>query len=126
MGYGFNRTRRPNGNTRIRIDLPNPRDGEKRVSEYIRSGKWKYILFRSYDEAHDFKWYAIDELNPMLNVNRRPWNQIELTRYRGLLEELERSSMFSCEQLRELETGSGVCLFYHKNEPRNDVCLSGH
>lgn len=117
MGYGFKRTRRSSGNIRIRIDLPNRRDGENNVSKYIRSGTWKYVLCESCAEALDFKWYAIDQLNPMLNVNRRPWNQMELTRYRSLLEELERSSMFSCEQLRELRTGPGVCVFFHKKKP---------
>jgi len=116
-GYGFKITRRSSGTKRIRIDLPNRRDGEAKVSEYIRSGKWKYILCKSYDEAHDFQWYAIDNLKPMLNANCRPWKQKKLASYRSLLRKLEKSSMFSCEQLKKLKTGPGVYVFFHKKKP---------
>jgi len=126
MGYGFEVTNRPSGTKKIRISSPNPGDGEEQVSNYIRSGEWKHILCKSHDEAHDFKWYAIDKLNPMLNANCKPWKQKKLASYRSLLRKLKKSSMFSCEELKKLKTGPGVCVFYHKNEPRSDVCLSRH
>ena len=43
-GYAFTRSRRSSGSTRVRIDLPDPREGEAHVSTYIRSGRWKYVI----------------------------------------------------------------------------------
>ncbi|MEM3573648.1 MAG: hypothetical protein QXJ62_05415, partial [Nitrososphaeria archaeon] len=81
MGYRLKRTKRPSGSTRIRIDLPNPREGEDIVSAYIHAGRWKYIICESYDEAHDFQWYVIDQLKPLLNKNVKPWNKQKTITY---------------------------------------------
>ena len=121
MGYGFKITKRSNGSKNIRIDLSSPRVGEQEVSSYIRSGKWKYVLCNSYDKAHDFQWYAIDKLDPMLNANCRPWKQINRNRYQKLLEMIGKSPEYSCEELKKLKTGPGVYVFYHKREPSRSV-----
>jgi hypothetical protein len=67
MGYQLTRTRRLSGSIRVRIAAPNQRSGELRVTEYIRAGAWKCILWRTYDEASDFQWFAIERLNPLIN-----------------------------------------------------------
>ena len=89
MGYRIKRTRRPSGSMKTRIDLPNPREGETSVSSYIRSGWWKYVICNSNEEAQDFQWYAIEHLQPLLNVNRKRWERDNVSRYQMLLEELK-------------------------------------
>jgi len=100
MGYKIKTSRRPSGSTKVRIDLPNPREGEDRVSNYIRSGKWKYVICNSYQEAHDFQWYAIEQLAPILNRSYRPWGRNNLQRYQVLLAQLTDFAVVSCTQLR--------------------------
>jgi hypothetical protein len=54
IGYKIKSTKRSTGSTRYRIELPDPREGEKHVSDYIRSGEWRYVVCNSYAEAKDF------------------------------------------------------------------------
>lgn len=117
MGYTLKRTRRSSGSVRVRIDLPNPREGENKVSEYLRSGKWKYLICNSSMEAKDFQWYVIEELNPLLNRISRPWNHVRLNRYKALMAKLEGSSALHSTQLRGKRSGPGVYIFYNDKLP---------
>lgn len=54
VGSTLKRIRRHSCSFRVRIDLPDPQEGKDRDSEYIRSGKWTYVICRCYEEAHDF------------------------------------------------------------------------
>lgn len=112
-GYEIKHSPRPSGATKIRID----REGEDSVSNYIRSGRWKYVICDSKDEARDFQWYAIEYLEPLLNVNCGSWNQENTNRYAMLLEELKAAGALSCDQLRGRQTGPGVYALYHVHEP---------
>lgn len=116
-GYRIKLTRRPSGSTRVRIDLPNPSDGEGEVSAYIRSGEWRFVLCDSYTEANDFQWFAIEQLKPHLNRDRRPWNSRNLQKYQSLLAKLTSSPGQKCDQLRGLRSGPGVYVLYHQFEP---------
>lgn len=100
-----------------RAGIADPHDVENEVSDYIRDGKWKYVICRSPGEARDFKRYVICQYNPPLNVHRGPWNARNNTRYRRLLRRLESSAGFTCGSIGSKWTALGVCVFYHKSEP---------
>ena len=116
-GYRIKSTKRSSGSIRVRIDLPNPRNGEIDVSGYIRSGKWKYVICNSYVEANDFQWYVIDQLKPLLNRILKPWNRENLKRYQSLLTKLTSSPEINYNQLSSMESGPGVYVFYHQKKP---------
>jgi len=118
MGYRLKRTRRLSGSTKVRIDLPNPREGENMVSAYIRSGEWKYIICKSYDEAHDFQWYVIDQLKPILNKNVQSWDTQKTLRYQSLLKQLSMSKPLSCTGLSKEHSGPGVYVLFHELTPK--------
>ena len=121
MGYKIKKTKRVSGPTRVRIDLPNPRVGEDSVSNYIRSGEWRYVICNSHNEAKDFQWYVIDQLGPLLNRDRRPWSEKNLQRYQFLLAELRSSPAMNCGQFGGMRSGPGVYVFYHRQMPSNTV-----
>lgn len=116
MGYQIKPTRRQSGSIRYRIDDPNSQKGESDVSDYLRSGKWRYLVCDS-DEAHDFQWYAIDQIKPLLNKLCKPWNHNYLHKYRSLLAKLLESPMLAVDQMDSKQTGPGVYVFYHKQRP---------
>jgi hypothetical protein len=117
MGYQLTRTRRPSGSVRVRIAAPNERSGELRVTQYIRAGAWKYVVCRTYDEASDFQWFAIERLNPLINRLRRDWRTSELARYDALLGTLEAGRLIEGGHLDNLESGPGVYVLYHNRPP---------
>lgn len=117
QGLQLKRTKRPSGSTRVRIDLPDPAAGERQVSDYLCSGHWKYVLCRSYAEAHDFQWFAINSLRPVLNRDRRPWDTTQSARYQDLLAELEASPLLTEQELAGRASGPGVYLLYHDAPP---------
>jgi len=117
-GYRLISTKRRSGSTKVRLDLPNSREGEKDISRYIRSGKWRYCLCDSPTEAIDFQWYVIEKLNPLLNVERRSWNQNFQGKYETLLKKLIASREFTCDELKIHPTGPGVYVLYHYVDPK--------
>ncbi|MHC1564199.1 MAG: GIY-YIG nuclease family protein [Candidatus Hecatellaceae archaeon] len=119
IGYRLRKTRRRNGSMRIRIDLSDPNEGETVVSAYIKSGKWKYIVCESYKEAHDFQWYAISKLKPVLNRKMQPWDYSKTRRYRELLSRMLKSRALSCNKLHNKPTGPGVYILLHQLAPED-------
>lgn len=117
MGYTFRRTKRPSGSIRVRIVLPNPKVGEDRVSDYICTGKWKYVICKSYGEAHDFQWYVIDRLNPVINKERRTWDFRNIKRYEQLLSQLINCPVLDWWQLQNKRSGPGVYILLHRKLP---------
>ena len=101
----------------VRIDLPNPNEGEAKISSYIRSGKWKYVVCHSYAEAHDFQWYAISQLKPLLNKRIKPWDTSRSERYQELLTQMLKSQPLGCNELYGRPTGPGVYLLLHQHAP---------
>ena len=75
MGYKINKTERPSGSTKKRIDLPDPNQGEEKISAYLRSGWWKFVICESTEEAKDFEGYVISKLTPLLNVDECSWRR---------------------------------------------------
>jgi hypothetical protein len=116
-GYTLERSKRPGGSMRVRIDIPAPHEGEEEVSSYILSGLWKYVVCGSDEEARDFQWYVIDHLQPVLNRDRKSWKKDNTSRYEELLRALEESETLSCDQLRERRTAPGVYVFLHEQKP---------
>ena len=120
MGSNIKCTERPNGNTKKRIDLPNPQEGEDRVSEYICSGSWKYVICQSLSEAKDFKQYVIDQLEPRFN-KRQSWKREKLQRYEYLYSQLKMSKLLSYRELMvelsEKHPVPCVHVFYHEEIP---------
>ena len=116
-GYRIKSTRRISGSMRVRIDLPNPQTGKMDVSDYINSGEWRYVICNSYAESNDFQFYVIDQLKPLLNKDRKPWNSKNLQTYQSLLAKLTSSPALNCDQLHEMQSGSGVYVFSHQRRP---------
>ena len=116
-GYRIKSTRRTSGSTRVRIDLPNPHEGEMDVSDYIRSGRWRYVICNSYAEANDFQWYVMNQLKPLLNKDRKSWHHEDLQKYQALLTQLTNSPALNCGELHGMQSGPGVYVFYHQRKP---------
>jgi hypothetical protein len=125
MGYPILRTKRPGGSTKVRLDLLDPRIGEEKVSNYIRSGAWKYVVCRDYEEAHDFQGFVIERLHPLLNVHRPAWRTEREPRYQALLDRLLSAPAVPCGELRGKPTGPGVYVLYHQLEPE-EATTAGH
>ena len=116
-GYTIKRSRRTGGSMRVRIDLPNPREGEADVSRYVRSGWWICVICDSDGEARDFQWYLINHLRPILNVRTRDWNHSNRGRYQELLAAIEHAEALTHDQLKGKRTGPGVYILYHNHPP---------
>jgi len=101
----------------VRIDPSKLPDGEARLSRYIKAGSWKYVICDSYDEAHDFQWYAIETLDPILNSTRKVWNKAREFRYGELLDQLTSSAGCQAQNLRKVSPAPGVYLFIHTEHP---------
>ena len=87
-GWRLSYTKRLSGSTRVRIDSADPKRDEKTVSDYIRAGSWRLVACASSEEANDFQWFAIKQLNPLCNITRRVWDVHKEVRYRQLLRQL--------------------------------------
>ena len=119
LGYRLRHQKRPSGSTRTRIDLPDPKQGEKRVSNYIQTGRWRVILCPTYETAKDFQWYAIEKLNPLLNRDRKTYQENRTAMYQQLLQELIESPLLGCTSIDpETRSGPGVYALYHQSMPR--------
>lgn len=118
MGFRLSKTRRPSGTQKVRLDMPNPREGEARITGYIRSGAWKYVLCASHEEANAFQWFAIEALNPLLNRDRRASNELRAMRFKDLLLQLERSGPYNFPELKPLPNLPGVYALCHDSEPK--------
>jgi len=112
--YPIKKTRRPSGFYRVRLDLSDPKAGEKDISTYLRTGLWKFVICDSHEEAQEFQWYVIDVLKPLLNVRHKPWNRDNKARYQELLAELMSAHGATCEQLRNKASGPGVYVLFHE------------
>jgi hypothetical protein len=124
-GYALSSAIRPSGTRRVRI---NSRYEEK-ISCYVSAGRWKFVICHSVVEAHDFQWYVIEALKPLLNKNRRAWNGPAAQRYADLLAEIERSGELESSELVKARSGPGVYVFYHtmaiihrKNAAEGKLC----
>jgi len=118
MGYSFIRIKRPSGSYRLQIDSPSRKAEEAKITNYIRSGKWRYVLCQSYQEAHDFQWYVIDKLKPLLNKHCETWDKTKIQRYNQLFSQFQQCSTLSYVQLKGMPSGPGVYVFYHDQIPR--------
>jgi len=118
MGFQLTKTRRPSRKPKVRLDMPNPSEGEARITEYVRSGTWNYVVCASYEEANAFQWFAIEALNPLLNQDRRASDQLRAARFKDLLVQLERSGPCDFSQRKQLPTGPGVYAICHDSEPK--------
>jgi hypothetical protein len=117
MGYKLKREKRPSGNTRIRIDLPVSLKGEKEISDYLRQGKWRVVTCDSYQLAKDFQWYAIEQLKPRLNRDRREYPKTKVAFFQKLLQQLAGSSFLDCNTIDETKSKPGVYILYHQEIP---------
>jgi len=117
-GFKIVQEKRQSGSIRKRVSS----EEEKQISDYIHSGKWRYIICSSYNEAHDFQWFVIEKLDPPLNKNRKPWNKNFAERYEKLFKDLLNSPLYKYDELKEQlrqinNTGPGVYIFYHQFLP---------
>ena len=118
MGYNLKRTKRPSRTMRIRINSKEPRQAEKRVTSFIRNGKWRIITLSNYETAYDFQWFAIDKLRPLLNRKSKDYIQTNVALYTSFLKSLKNSSLLDYENVINIEPKPGVYIFYHTLNPK--------
>ena len=121
MGYNLSTTTREKGSTKTRLDLIDPSIGENHITEYMRSGKWKFVNCTSAAEAKDFQFFAIQKINPptLLNINTGNWDIKKLDRYEQLFEKLMNCTPLSYEETKLVPSLPGVYLFLSDMEPKN-------
>ena len=118
MGFKIKFEKRPSGSTRARVDLPTPKQGEKAVSDYIRQGKWQILILDNYIIAHDFQWYVIEKLKPLLNRESQNYQIDKSELYENLFERLTKSALFDCNGINESFSGPGIYVLYHEQKPK--------
>jgi len=84
FGFEIIKQKRSSGSTRYRIGSENPRESEKRISQYVRTCEWKFVFCNSPSEARDFQWFVIKKQMPVFNVTRLPWDTSTQIRYEDL------------------------------------------
>ena len=114
LGFPLRYSERKSGSIRIRLAMDNPRYGEEIISSYLSSGRWKYIICNNYKEAHDFQWYVIEKLKPILNKDSKQWDCVYKDLYGELFIQLENQVFMGLEELTDMKTGSGVYVLYHE------------
>lgn len=118
IGYQLSREKRlTSKSVRIRVDLPDPKVGEKAISQYIKSGYWRFVICDSEIEAQDFQWYVIETIKPIFNINQGTWKRQNIVRYEALFQQLIKSEEILFNQINNRPTGPGVYIFYHINLP---------
>jgi hypothetical protein len=118
MGYPIGRMKRSRKNsTKLIITSTDSTIAKRNIKAYAKSGKWKFVLCADKKEAHDFQWYAIDRLNPKLNVDRRNWKQNQAQRYGQLLNSLIKCDLLDVSVLRHKAAGPGVYVHYNPIYP---------
>jgi hypothetical protein len=117
VGYQFLKSRRPKGSTKIQLALPKPRAGEELITNYIRSGVWRFVVCESEVVAADFQWYAIDRLRPLLNLNRRQWKSEWTEHYSVLLQQLISCRTLEYREVRSAPKLPGVYALFHQRMP---------
>ena len=117
LGFRIRRERRPSGSTSVRIDLPAPDQGENAVSDYIRRGKWRTLVLDDYAVAHDFQWYVIEKLKPLLNRDYQKYPPHKRGLYGGFIQKLTHSEFVDCSSLNETYSHPGIYVLYHEQKP---------
>ena len=119
MGFQLVKEQRENGTWRTRIGVPNPNVGEQQITNYMQTGKWKFIICPSGISAKDFQFYAIQHIvpNPLLNINQGAWDANMLKTYQNLLTQLENCQAHNYNQTLLIPNESGVYLFIHDKDP---------
>ena len=64
LGFEIIKEKRPSGSTRVKLNVPNPNVGENKISNYLQSGEWKYLICETVEIAKDFQFYVIQNLIP--------------------------------------------------------------
>ena len=117
LGYRLQRSSRVKGSTKIRLDMPIPKEGENAVTVYIRSGRWRFVTCNSASEAEDFQWYAIAQLSPALNITRRRWREDMELSYARLFSSLVTAPLHTYQDFPRGIAVPGVYVFYHLRLP---------
>jgi hypothetical protein len=118
-GYQISKTKRASGSIKKRLDLPTPQIGEQEISTYLKSGSWRLVICNSAAEAKNFQWYAIEQFEPLLNIERKPWHKQFRNRYENLLKNLLASPARTLNQLDAVHSGPGVYVLYHEVKPED-------
>jgi hypothetical protein len=119
MGYNFTQERRISGSLKVRLDLPNPAIGEQQITNYVRTGVWKFVVCPPGVKAKDFQFYAIQNINPppILNINQGTWPANMQAIYQQMLNQLINCQAHNYDQTVNIPNEPGVYLFIHDNKP---------
>lgn len=113
LGYELYQVRRKSGTLKWVLNTENSRLAEQIISQYIRGGAWKHVVCQNAVEAKNFQYYAIQSVNPFLNVDHGHWDEAQIQRYQELLIELLASDEITFHNLNTLPRSSGVYLLKH-------------
>jgi hypothetical protein len=87
---------------------------EGEVSKYMQEGSWKAIPCKDDREAHDFEWYCVETLKPIVpDKTCKPLRKESSAGNKSLLDQLP--DVAGRDQVR----GSGVYFFYHDELPKD-------
>jgi hypothetical protein len=119
LGLTLARQQRVNGTWRVRINLPNPLIGEQQITNYLRTGKWKFVVCPPGIDAKDFQFYAIQNIKPppILNINQGTWQVNMQAIYQEMLNQLLNCQAHNYDQTVNIPNEPGVYLFIHDNQP---------
>jgi len=119
MDFTLTNQRRVNGSWRVRINLPNTIAGEQQITNYLRTGVWKFVVCPPEIDAKDFQFYAIQNINPtpILNINQGMWQVNMQATYQVMLNELSNCPVHNYAQTANIPNEYGVYLFIHENNP---------
>jgi hypothetical protein len=120
IGYNLSTTTREKGSAKTRLDLIDPSFGENHITEYMRSGKWKFVNCNPGPEAKDFQFFAIQKINPstLLNINNGAWDIKNRDRYEELFKILIDCPPLSYDETKVIPNLPGVYLFLSDTEPK--------
>ncbi len=124
MGFKIKRQRRASGSVRVRLDLTDPQQGESKISKYICQGKWKILLLDDYVITHDFQWYLIENLKPLLNRECQQYQTANSELYDDLSKRLIDSQFITCSLINRDYSSLGVYILYHQRKPSNEDEIS--
>ncbi len=119
LGLALIRQQRMNGSWRVRINLPNPLTSEQLITNYLRTGKWKFVICPPGIDAKDFQFYAIQNIlpTPILNINLGNWQINMEAIYQQMLNQLLMCQAHDYIQTNNIPNEPGVYLFIHDNQP---------
>lgn len=93
---------------------------ERKISDYIKTGKWAWQAVNTEDDAKGFYRYAAEHLHPQLQHTQKHGKFHRESLYAQWLEDLKAFKKISCSNLGSIDFSSAaVGVFYHTALPED-------